>query len=318
MDIGWIIAGPLLYGSAALCVAVTALKVLAYLKMPRQLRWDLYPIPHQGERGSKYQQQDFAHLPAHFSVRHEMLAMGQEMLVIKKAFDNNFKVWLGSFPLHAGLYLSGVWIALLALGGILENAGIRVEAVSDSPLIVALRWGTVAAGAAALSLGLTGSVYLLARRLTDPGLREMSDPVAYFNLVLMTLLFGTGLAAWLAVDPMFSFLRYQVAAIVVLRPAMPLHPLITWEFFWLCVFLAYLPFSRMLHFTAKYFFYHNIMWDDEAVKPGSRLEKELAGGLQRQPQWSASHFKAGASWLGQVTGNPEREGEKKREQESSH
>ena len=71
-----------------------------------------------------------------------------------------------------------------------------------------------------------------------------------------------------------------------------------------------MPFSRMLHFAAKYFFYHNIMWDDETMKPGSKLERERLKELAYRLQWAAPHIKANRSWLEQVTDKQVKEGEK--------
>ena len=85
-----------------------------------------------------------------------------------------------------------------------------------------------------------------------------------------------------------------------MKPLTPHHPLVTIEFLFFGLFLVYLPFSRMLHFAAKYFFYHNIIWDDEAMRPGSRLEKERFGQLSYHPEWSAPHIKQGSSWLEQT------------------
>ena len=297
ISLGWFIAGPFLYLAAAVFVCVTAYKIIRFLTMPRPFRWDLYPLPHRGPEGSKYQKLDFSKQKMPFYLLNELWEMGIEILLIKRLFTNNFRLWLGSYSLHAGLYLGVLWIILLIAGAIVQ---INTAAL-DSASIAGLFLLTTAAGVAALVLGLIGSVYLLLRRCIDADLRAMSDTVSYLNLWLMIALFGSALTAWLIADDSFSLLRGQIAGLMMFKPTPPNHPLITIELFFFDLFLMYLPFSRMLHFAAKYFFYHNIMWDDEAMQPGSKLERERLKELAYRPQWAAPHIKADRSWLEQVT-----------------
>ena len=126
----------------------------------------------------------------------------------------------------------------------------------------------------------------------------------------MIAMFGSGMTAWLWLDGSFIYLRGQVAGLTMLKPTTPYHPLITMEFFFFGLFLIYLPFSRMLHFAAKYFFYHSIMWDDAAMKPGSKLERERLKELGYRVEWAAPHIKANRSWLEQVTDEQAQEGKK--------
>ena len=129
----------------------------------------------------------------------------------------------------------------------------------------------------------------------------MSDIPAYANLSLLIAMFGSGLAAWFFADRDFSMLRMQLGSLVAFSPAVPGHGLITLEIFFIGLFLAYLPFSRMSHYAAKYFFYHNIMWDDEPMKVGSSLEKDVTHSLGGNLSWSAPHIKQNQSWLAQVS-----------------
>jgi nitrate reductase gamma subunit len=264
--------------------------------MPRQLRWDLYPLPHRGPVGSKYQKLDFNQQKAPFYLLRELWEMGLEILLIKRLFKNNIRLWLGSYALHAGIYLGALWIILLTAGAVVQIN----KTTGDSAIIVYLFFLTTVVGAAALILGFIGSVYLLLRRYIDTDLRAMSDTVSFMNLWLMLALFGSALAAWLVADGSFSYLRNQIAGLIIFNPTAPLHHLIALEFFFFGVFLMYLPFSRMLHFAAKYFFYHNIIWDDQAMQPGSKLEQERLKELSLRLQWSAPHIKADCSWLEQV------------------
>ena len=71
------------------------------------------------------------------------------------------------------------------------------------------------------------------------------------------------------------------------------------------LFLFYLPFTRMVHFFAKYFTYHQVRWDDREVAPGSALEKRLRAALDFGVTWSAEHVQTGKTWLEVATTLPE-------------
>ena len=299
--LNWFIGGPYFYLCLLLFAGVTAWKVYGYATMPRHLRWDLYPLPHR-VGGSKYQKVDFHKIKQKTSLWNEFTYMFMEILFIRKAFIHNPKVWSGSFPMHMGLYLSALWLMLLA-------AGIVAEKMFHMPGVPVNGWFwlstlyivTVLVGSLALVAGLCGACWLMVLRLTDSGLRDMSDIPAYFNLSLLIGMFGSGLAAWFFADPDFVLLRAQLGSLAVFSPQTPAHWLITLELFFMGLFLAYLPFSRMSHYAAKYFFYHNIMWDDEPMKAGGALEKDVTHSLGGNLSWSAPHIKQNQSWLAQVS-----------------
>jgi hypothetical protein len=78
------------------------------------------------------------------------------------------------------------------------------------------------------------------------------------------------------------------------------------------VFLAYLPFTQMMHFVAKYFTYHEVRWDDNPVEPGGKLEKELLALLGQKPTWAGPHVRADGSktWVDIATDSGAKEAEK--------
>ena len=298
----WFIGGPYLYVCLLLFIVVTAKKVLAFATMPRHLRWDLYPVVPRGSAGSKYQQVDFYKVKQQVNLWDEFTYMFMEILFIRKAFIYNPKVWKGSFPMHMGFYLSGAWLFLLIIGIIAEKtSGVVISPFNAGLGITALYYLTVACGSLALVAGLMGALYLLYLRLADEDMKAMSDIPAYINLCLLTALFGSGLWAWLTVDPTFALLRAHLADVFTFSSTKPLSTPLTAEIFFMGLFLAYLPFSRMNHYAAKYFFYHNIMWDDEPMKAGSELEKNVTASLGGKLSWSAPHIKQNQSWLAQVS-----------------
>lgn len=294
MSLSWWAAGPFVYLSLVIFIIATIYKIFHYSRMPRHLRWDLYPVPHQGQAGSKYQLVDYSGKSQSFSLRHELKAMLQEMVWIKKAFDNNRRLWYGSFPLHIGLYLSALWLIMLVLIAVLH-----MVKPSTAQEWLFLNVIIQSVGVLGLLLGLIGSVILLMLRLGDSGLRSMSDPVTYFNLLLLIVLFASGIVSWLTVDGSFDLIRQHIVSLLTFQPGL-VHPLIAWQLFCFGVFLCILPFSRMMHYAAKYFFYHRILWDDEPVKAGGKLEQNIAGYLAYQVSWSADHLNKEKTWLEQV------------------
>ncbi|MEG6586645.1 hypothetical protein [Dendrosporobacter sp. 1207_IL3150] len=296
----WFLSGPFIYLSLFIFIVFSAIKLRSYITMPRHLRWDLYPVPHQGADGSKYQKVDFHKAPAKFSLFYECKEMMGEMILIKKAFVHNLKLWLGSFPLHIGLYISGLWLAFLVVGALLELYGLKVTAQTDNLLPSLVYYATLFTGPIGFSLGFLGSFILLGLRYSDNHLRSMSDFVTYVNLYLMISLFGSATLAWWFVDPTFELIRHHAISLITLNPSIVPHPLLAVQLFTFCLFIIYLPFSRMFHVSAKYFFYHKIMWDDEAMKANSKLENSVSNYLNYPVDWSASHVAKGKSWLEQV------------------
>ncbi len=295
-SVGWLIAGPFLYLAVAVFVCAAAHKISAILRMPRQLRWDLYPLPHRGADGSKYQQLDFHKHKAKSYLLSEIWEMALEILFIKRLFKNNWRLWIGSYAMHTGIYLSVLWIVLLLVGAVVRIVAPEASSGISTGLFLLIP----PLGGAALILGLAGSVHLLLRRYFEPDLRTMSDRVTFLNLGLMIALFGSALAAWLVADGSFRLLCSHMAGLVTFHPAAPPHPLIALELFFFGLFLMYLPFSRMLHFAAKYFFYHRIMWDDDPMMRHGKLERERFTELAFPLQWAAPHIKTDRSWLDQV------------------
>ena len=304
----WFVTGPLVYIALTVFAIVSTYKIYKMATMPRHLRWDLYPVPHQGAAGSKYQKVDFYQAPKYASLLHELKEMGSEIFFIKRAFLHNRRLWYGSYLLHLGFYTGTVWLALLVLGAGMLLAGEPVGRGAGFGGLV--HYATILTGLVSLTLGLAGTIWLYVMRVFDEEMQTISDAVSYINLGLMFLLFSTGFASWLLADHAFIGLRQQVAGVLSFSPPPPADSLIAWQMFWFSLFLIYLPFSRMMHFAAKYFFYHNIMWDDEALKSGSDMEKDITGYLGYQVEWSARHIKPGGNWVEQVSSRPEREEKK--------
>jgi len=301
----WFLTGPLVYAACALLAVGTLYRIAVMCRMPCHLRWDLYPIPGLGPAGSKYQQaatQDTG-CPAGPHRRHrlaELMFMAEEILFLRKVFAQRRGLWIGSWLMHAGLYLSVCFLALLLAAALLSLLNLS-PGIGQGALAQGLCACTVAIGLCGLVTGLAGTLWLLALRLSDRGLRSMSDPVSYFNLALLAAIFAAGLAACWG-DPGFAQCRAHLASLLCGRPGVVQSPWLTTAIVLTAIFLASFPFGRMFHPVAKYFFYHKILWDDEPLRPGSAMEQEIGQCLGRRVGWSAEHVVPGGTWLDQVQG----------------
>jgi nitrate reductase gamma subunit len=282
MQTAWFISGPLCYGAGILFLAGLAWRTWRLVRLPRHIRWEMYPLPRDGAAGSKYQQVVGTARPRHAAHWAELRFMAQEILLLKKVFVHGRRLWPGSFALHTGLYLC-VLAALL----------VTVES------LLRIRCGAAPVGAAGVGLGLAGTLYLLALRLADGGLRRISDTATYFHLLLVTAMFAAWLVAGLSGGNL-AVLRAHLAGLLGGRPAVLQSPALLTALAVTSIFLVYLPWSRMFHVVAKYFFYHAVLWEDEALRPGSRLERELSTYLGYSMSWSAEHLRPPRTWAEQA------------------
>ena len=58
------------------------------------------------------------------------------------------------------------------------------------------------------------------------------------------------------------------------------------------LFLAYLPFTKMLHFLAKYFTYHEVRWNDSPMAGNKKMQQEVIELLNQRVTWAAPHLNA--------------------------
>lgn len=275
------------FAAAALCRTVNM------ARLPVHLRWELAPVPHEKGKshygGSYFEQFEWWTKPPARSLVSELVYMLQEIVFLKSLWEHNRRLWWFSFPLHLGIYLLAASAALLLLGGVFELAGV------PGPGLGLLRTGIPALAGTGYALGAVGGSGLLLFRLWDPRLKAFTSPLSLFNLALLLAVFASGGAALLASHgfavSMVAFLRALFTAdlSVEIPGVLAVHLVLVF------LFLAYLPFSQMMHFVAKYFTYHRVRWDDEAMAPNSRMEREVLELLKQPVTWSGSHLKADGS-----------------------
>ena len=195
-----------------------------------------------------------------------------EVLLLRGVWQHNRKLWFRTYPFHAGIYLCAVAIASLAAG---------------------VEWFSEAAALAGLVLLLAGSCALLAARLFDPALKLYTSPADLFNLGLFAAAAGVPLAAF-AIEGAAPASVWR--AVLTFHPAPPLAG----SGVALAVLLAaYIPFTHMVHFVAKYFAYHKVRWDDQP-------DAAVAAQLRYRPRWAAPHVGAGEgkTWAEVASANP--------------
>jgi len=299
-------------GTAILIVAV-AIRILMWSRMPMHVRWELYPVAHEGAKasygGSYLEESEWWTRPRHFSLWGEVSAMVPEILFLVALKEHNPKLWSRSFPFHFGLYLVAGCTILMAVAGVL---GAWLPGVMAGPVGTVIRALIPVIGHAGLVLGLVGAAGLLQRRRQRP-LRDYSAPMDTVNLVFFVAVFALALVTAVTVDRRFAAVSELVSNLVTFNVAplsgagaevvMPSASAIL-----LAMLAAYIPLTHMSHFVGKYFAYHAIRWADEPNLPGGSQEKVIEGLLNQPVSWSAPHIRGDGTktWLDVATEDPER------------
>lgn len=244
---------------------------------------------------------DWAKKPLHTSLAGEIMEMGSEIFFLKRVKKYNpFNLWPFSMAMHWGIYLLFGWMVLLLIGAFL-----KVNAILQITTIV---------GAASFILGSFGCLTLIIKRSTNRELSLYTAPVDYFNLLLLLSIFVTGIISW-RMDPSFIYSRSYVEGIISFNPS-PVPSIVLLNFLLFEAFLIYMPFTKLLHYVAKYFNFHKSFWDDAFKKKGSDIDKKVLEQLSYKVTWSGPHIVPGKTWLeeAQLTGfegKSEKKGEKK-------
>jgi len=272
-------------------------RVLQYSRTPLHLRWELYPVSHEApERvrhgGSYFEESEWWKKERRPNLAGELRFMIPEMLLLKGLWEFNRKLWYRSFPFHLGLYLLFGAAVLCGLGTILSGF------VFGHPLLVVARcfaWG-------GLVLTTLGGAALFWRRLTDPELRNYTNlgdlvNVGAFALACALVILGSVVGDMV---PLGAFARALLTfGFSIQLPAMVSAGLVLGS-----VIVAYIPYTHMAHFVAKYFTYHEVRWDD--TPNNAKIAAKVAEYLTYRPTWLAPHIGADGlkTWADVVTTNP--------------
>ncbi|MFP5229634.1 MAG: respiratory nitrate reductase subunit gamma [Acidobacteriota bacterium] len=283
------------------------LRIREYARTPYHLRWELYPVPHEApqyaEHGGSYfesaewwrKPQEQHHLP-------EWLAMLQEILLLRSLWESNRRLWFSSFCLHLGLYLSIAAAILTVLAGVLPTNA------APPPIVAGVASSAVWVGVMGAVFIVDGAVLLLINRLRDPGLRNYTKPADIFNLLCFVLTFGLLIVGTLMSRPTASTVDI-VRGALRFDLSLSIQPWLGVGLICASALTAYIPFTHMSHFIAKYFTWHEVRWDDRRMERGGALERRMAANLQLRPTWSAKHMGADGrrSWADIATSDPRQE-----------
>jgi nitrate reductase gamma subunit len=277
---------PLTYLLGVVFLIAFVLRSVRLARLPVHLRWELAPVPHEPGRnkygGSYFEEYEWWKHPRSRSLVSELVYMAQEIVLLRAVWEHNRKLWWFSFPFHIGLYLLTAAAGLLLLSAAAGGIGLDWTG-----------WGvvlSVLAGAGYL-LGGAGAVGLVGKRLLERDLAAYTTRESWLNLALLLVVFGTGLVA-LGGAGSAGEARAFVSALVRADTSLAVSPAVGVHVLSVMVFLAWLPFSRMMHFVAKYFTYHQVRWDDAPLERGGRMERELEQLLQQPVTWGAAHVGA--------------------------
>jgi nitrate reductase gamma subunit len=279
--------------AGAVFVAASVARAATYARLPMHLRWEVYPVAHEPRArarygGSAFEETDWWTRPRETDALNAAGAMVREVLFLRGLWEANRPLWFRSYPFHLGLYLVVAATALLAAGAVGWIAAPGLAAPAIGPLSAAGE----AIGTAGLALSVLGALALLHRRLTDRALAPYTTPGDLFNLAAFVIAFGCLLAGVLSAGPGAMGGVAVVRAIVTIDGAVPVAPAVAVGVALSALLAAYIPFTHMAHFIAKYFTYHQVRWDDEPNLGPGRIERSIARSLAERPTWGARHVGA--------------------------
>ena len=298
------------YLAVIVFVSAVLYRFIGYLRNPMHVRWELYPVAHEGKRasygGGYLEEVDWWKKPREKSRIREIKAMAEEILLLKAVRDNNRPLWYLTYPFHLGLYLTAAFIALVVIGAIAQLAGVAIDPISSLTTLI---------GLAGFVLGLIGAVGLFLRRLTDINLRDYSSFEHFFNLALFIITIGIGILTWLLVDPSFNMARTFVANLISFNLAPIESPMFVLQVLLASLLIAYIPLTHMSHFFMKYFLYHDIRWGDEPNVDNLATQAKIGVVLNYPVTWAAPHIAGHGknTWAEVATFNPAAEPETEKE-----
>lgn len=269
------------------------LKILEFVNAsPIHVRWELYPIPHEGPRryaygGSYMQETNWWTKPRHVDHWEDFKALLLEIFCLHNTLENKPKLWLRSYPFHMGLYLLMMGICLVIFAVILQLLGVRPYG-GFLTFIGNLVNAITLFGALAIAGG--GIALIIRRSDRKGGMHKYTTPQFYANLAGFVLFSLLSLMAWI-----FNSNFYDVCRAYF-------YNLFTWNFqplgsFWFVliiivgwIMMLWIPITNMRHILIKYFMWHEIRWGDEATVWSEKNQNRINEVLQYPVTWSAPHI----------------------------
>lgn len=292
-------------------VIAFASKALKFARMPMHLRWELYPLAGETKRpwgGSYLEEPEWWTKPREGkSLAGELKFMGKEVLYFKEYFDKNRSLWWIVYPLHIGIFMFVGFFALLFVGALTMVGDVAVSGESANAWGKLIYYLTLVVGIAVFVLGTAGALALFIRKLVDKTMSPYTRRIEYFNILLVLAVFLTGLVSWAVADSTFGTAREYMRSLFSFNEIASVDGVIIAHIILLALFLAYLPFTNMMHFFAKFFTFHMVRWDDAPHLRGSKVERKLQPLLEQPVSWSAPHLQNINRWSDVAKTNTEPE-----------
>jgi nitrate reductase gamma subunit len=289
----------LTYIAYVFIVAVYTVKVVAWLRLPPHIRWDLYPVIHEENYrygGSYYEQQEWWTKPRPKNTGRSLFYALKDNFYMGEYYKRNRPYWAVLLPWHLGFIFIITFHVLCFFAAVAMFGGLDIAAGSAHVAGRVFYYILLVTGGIAFATGTFGSLGMPIVRLVDRGLRSYSIPMNYFNYLFFLVVYGSGLYAWLVLDPTFEEYRTYWMGLITLTPP-ELHPVTLIHICLFDLFLIYLPFTRSTHYITRILAYFFIRWDDEPNRRGSKMEKQINGLLGQKLSWEGKHIPAGKSWV---------------------
>jgi nitrate reductase gamma subunit len=285
------------YFAYVFIIVMYSVKIAKYLSLPVHLRWELYPVVHEEKRGigSCFEQLEWWTRVREKSHIRGILYLLKEYLHLGEYARRHFSYWVVLYPWHVGFILIILFHILCFFSGAGMALGLDVSPESRQVAGRALYYVVLVVGIVSFISGAFGSIGIALKRLFDRDLRLYAAPLNYITYALTSVVFLSGLCAWYFVDPTFQEYREFWKGLVSLHfisveRASMVH-IVAFD-----VFLMYLPYTRSMHYIARFFAFFLIRWDDEPNVRGCDLEKALIRLQGQKVTWAGPHIKPGSTW----------------------
>ncbi len=214
--------GILPLAAVTLFFCASVLRIAVWLRRPVPYQLTLFPVPAGG--------------------RKKLALAAGELFLFRTLFRENRLLWFLAWLFHLSLamILAGHVLGISFLRGHFTALGASLE----TSALISRTLGGVAGAVMVSSL-----VALFCRRLLDRELRRLSEPLAWFDLLLLLSVASSGLGMYLpGFHPDLPAVRSWIASLFRFDPVpLPPNPLFTLHLSLAGFLLAYFPFSQLMH-----------------------------------------------------------------------
>lgn len=288
------------YLSILFFLSVVIIRLIKYIKTPVHLRWDLYPVAHEKGKnkygGSYYEEVKWYEKKAPKSHLADLWVMFEEIFFLKGVYKNNKRLWYFSFPFHLGLYFTVGTFTLNVITVLLDMTGALDIFWQTNLAENILNNAIIIMGYLGLVLTFGGSIGLIIERVTDKKFKFYNMPMDFINLTFILILSISMLLTISFSNSNFILYKIYIRNLLTFNFTAIAKPMFSVHIVLVALFLFYFPLTRMMHFFAKYFTYHEVRWEDNPNFKGGKLEAKIKQALNYGVSWDAPHVKTGKTW----------------------